>query len=147
MMNGRSLRFSMDNHMIEWNDKYSANISLIDEQHKKLFEIINKAIIVKKHRNVTKNVLGILDEMTEYALKHFETEERYMKDFNFPEYQAHRNEHIDFTNNSIDYKNRVIGGDFQILNEILEYLKQWLVNHIQVTDKKYIDCFKKNGLK
>ena len=69
--------------MIEWNDKYSVNISLIDEQHKKLFEIINKAVIAKKHRNVTKNVLGILDEMTEYALKHFETEEHYTKEFIF----------------------------------------------------------------
>ncbi len=33
--------------MIEWNDKYNVNISLIDEQHKKLFEIINKAFIAK----------------------------------------------------------------------------------------------------
>ncbi len=146
-MNGRSLLFSIDNHILEWNDKYSLNISLIDEQHKKLFEIINKAIIAEKNSKVANDVLGILDEMTEYALKHFETEERYMKEFNFPEYQAHRNEHIDFTNNSIDYKNRVVSGDFQIINEILEYLKQWLVNHIQVTDKKYTDCFKKNGLK
>lgn len=146
-MNERPLIFSMDNHMIEWNDKYSVNISLIDEQHKKLFEIINKAIIVNKHGKVAKEVLGILDEMTEYALKHFEIEERYMKEFNFPEYQTHRKEHIDFTNNSIDYKNRVVGGDSQIINEILEYLNQWLVNHIQVTDKKYINCFKKNGLK
>ncbi len=145
-MNGRSLLFSMDNHMIEWNDKYSLNISLIDEQHKKLFEIINKAIIAEKNSKVANDVLGILDEMTEYALKHFETEERYMKDFNFSEYQAHRNEHIDFTNNTIDYKNRVVGGNFQIINVILEYLKQWLVNHIHVTDRQYIDCFKKNGL-
>jgi len=49
--------------MIEWNDKYSVNISLIDEQHKKLFEIINKAIIATKHSKVTKDVLGILDEI------------------------------------------------------------------------------------
>ena len=146
-MNGRPLIFSMDNHMIEWNDKYSVNISLIDEQHKKLFEIINKAIIVNKHGKVAKDVLGILDEMTEYALMHFEVEERYMKEFDFPEYLTHRKEHIDFTNNTIDYKNRVVGGDFQIINVILEYLKQWLVNHIQVTDRQYIDCFKKNGLK
>jgi hemerythrin len=146
-MSGTPLILSMDNHMIEWNDKYGVNISLIDEQHKKLFEIINKAIIVNKHGKAAKDVLGILDEITEYALKHFETEERYMKEFNFPEYKTHRNEHIDFTNKSIDYKNRVLGGDFQVINEILEYLKQWLVNHIQVTDKKYIDCFKKNDFK
>ncbi len=37
--------------------------------------------------------------------------------------------------------------DSQFADEILEYLKQWLVNHIQVTDRKYIDCFKRNGLK
>lgn len=133
--------------MIKWNEKYSVNISLIDEQHKKLFELINKANIVEELNNNTKDVLEILDEMTEYALKHFETEEHYMKEFNFPDYQAHRNEHIKFTNTTIVYKNRVVGGDYQIINEILEYLKQWLVNHIQVTDKKYIDCFKSNGLK
>ncbi len=33
--------------MIKWNDKYSVNISLIDEQHKKLFELINKANIAE----------------------------------------------------------------------------------------------------
>ena len=46
--------------MLEWNDKYSVNISLIDEQHKKLFDIINKAIIAKKHSKVAKDVLRIL---------------------------------------------------------------------------------------
>ena len=33
-----------------------------------------------------------------------------------------------------------------ISNELHEYLSQWLVNHIQGTDRQYIDCFKKNGL-
>jgi len=48
---------------------------------------------------------------------------------------------------AIAYHDKVIEGGCQIANEIIEYLKWWLVNHIQVTDKKYIDCFKKNGLK
>ena len=69
--------------MIKWNDKYSVNISLIDEQHKKLFELINKANIVEKFSNNSKGIMGILDQMTEYALKHFETEEHYMKEFLF----------------------------------------------------------------
>ena len=46
----------------------------------------------------------------------------------------------------IAYCNRVIEGDYHIASEILEYLKQWLVNHIQITDKKYVECFKENGL-
>ena len=133
--------------MIKWNDKYSVDISLIDEQHKKLFELINKASIVEKSSNNPKEVLEILDEMTEYALKHFRIEEHYMKEFNFSGYEAHRDEHIDFTSTAIDYKNRAICGDYKIINEILEYLTQWLVNHIRIADKEYQSCFKKNGLK
>lgn len=57
------------------------------------------------------------------------------------------NEHLDFTDKAVANINKVINGDYQISGEILEYLKQWLLNHIQGTDKKYIDCFKKNGLK
>ena len=133
--------------MIEWNDKYSVNISLIDEQHKNFIGIINKAIIAKKHSKVAKDVLGILDEMTEYAFEHFKIEEHYMKEFNFPENLTHRKEHINFIDRVVYYKNKVVGGNFQIIDEILEYLKQWLVSHIEINDKKYSDCFIKNGLK
>ena len=94
--------------MIELEDKLRVGISIINEEHKTFIGILNKAITAEKHSKAAKDVLGILDEMTEYALKHFETEERYMKEFNFPEYQTHRNEHNDFINNTIDYKNRVV---------------------------------------
>ncbi len=133
--------------MIEWDDKYCVDISLIDEQHKKLIEIINKASMVEISSNNPKDVLAILDQMTEYILKHFETEEHYMREFNFPGLESHRNEHIDFTNTTIDYKIRAVGGDYKIINEIIEYLMEWIVNHIQVIDRQYIDCFKRNGLK
>ncbi len=132
---------------VKWNDKYSVNISLIDEQHKKLFEHINKAKRVEKFSNNPKNVLEILGHMTEYALKHFETEEHYMKEFNFPGYKSHINEHIYFTSTVNEHKNRAVDGDYQIASETLEYLAQWYFNHIQVTDKEYIDFFRKNGLK
>ncbi len=85
--------------------------------------------------------------MTDYVLTHFKTEEIYMKEFNYPEYQDHKEEHHDFTIKTIAYLDKVIKGDYQIANEILEHLKQYLVNHIQVTDKNYVGCFKENGLK
>ena len=132
--------------MIEWDDKYSVGISIIDEEHKEFIAIIDKAIVIKEHNDNPEEVREILYEMIKYALKHFATEETYMKKFNFPEFQLHRNEHLDFTDKTFANLNKVIMGDYQVANEILEYLKQWLVNHIHGTDRKYIECFNKNGL-
>ncbi len=133
--------------MIEWDDKYSVGISRIDEEHKKFIDIINKAIIAKEHSKNPEELKEVLYRITRYATIHFSTEETYMKKFNYLEYQHHKEEHDDFAIKALVYNRRVADGNSQIANEILEYLKQWLINHIQVTDKKYVDCFKKNGLK
>lgn len=132
--------------MIEWEEKYSVGISIIDEEHKELIRIMNAAIVAKQHSNNIGEISKLLKELTVYTLKHFSTEESYMVKFNYPEFQYHKGEHHDFSNKMITYCNRVIEGDYHIASEILEYLKQWLVNHIQITDKKYVECFKKNGL-
>ena len=133
--------------MIEWEDKFNVGISIIDEEHKKLIGILNKAILAKEHNGKPEEIKEVLGEMVEYSHKHFSTEEAYMIKFNFSEYQFHKNEHLDFTDKTIASYNKLVRVDYQIANELLEYLKQWLANHIQVTDRQYIDCFKKNGLK
>ena len=76
--------------MIKWDDKYSVGISMIDEEHKKLIGILNKAISTKEHNDNPEEIEEILSEMVEYSHKHFSTEEAYMLKFNFPEYQFHK---------------------------------------------------------
>ncbi len=133
--------------MIEWDDKYSVDISRIDDEHKQFIDIINQAIATKEHNGNPEELKEVLHRITRYAITHFSTEENYMIEFNYPEYQYHKEEHHDFSKKVIEYCERVTDGDSQLADEIPEYLKQWLVNHIQVTDQKYIDCFKRNGLK
>ncbi len=133
--------------MVEWKGKFSVGISIIDQEHKKLIDIINKAIIVEEQNYNHEETKELIGEMLEYSEKHFSTEEAYMKKFEFPEYQLHRKEHLNFTDKALMSYNKLIKGDYHIAKEILEYLMQWLVNHIQVTDKAYIYCFNKNGIK
>ncbi len=130
--------------MFKWDVKYSVGISIIDEEHRKFIDIINKAIVAREQSDNPEEIKEVLKEMTDYVLTHFKTEEIYMIEFNYPEYKTHRNEHIGFSEKTLAYCNRVADGDSHFTNEIFESLKQWLVNHIQVTDKKYIDCFKRN---
>jgi hemerythrin-like metal-binding protein len=133
--------------MIEWKDKYSVGISVIDKEHKKLVGILNKAIFAKEHNANTEEIKEVLREMTDYTFTHFTTEEAYMIAFNYPEYQDHKEEHSDFSSKIFAYTYKVIKGDYQFANELIEYLKQWIVHHIQESDRQYIVCFKKNGLK
>ncbi len=114
--------------MFAWNDKLGVNISIIDEEHKGLIRIMNKAIAAKQHRNDLDEISKLLKELTMFALKHFSTEETYMVKFNYPEFKNHKQEHHNFSTKMITYCNRVIEGEYQIASEIIEYLKQWLVN-------------------
>ncbi len=136
-----------DREYMKWQNKYCVGISIIDKQHKKLFGFFNKTIDAKKHSDNKEELKEVLEEMTQYALEHFETEEAYMREFDYPECDLHSKEHYHFFNKTLAYFDRVVNGDYHISSELLEYLKQWLVNHIQVSDRQYIDCFKKNGLK
>ncbi len=133
--------------MIKWDDKYSVGIPMIDEEHKKFIDIINKATQVKQHDDSPRAMSELLVEMTVYALEHFKTEENYMINFKYYDYKSHKDEHNNFSKIISNYCKKLIEGEFKVMNEILEYLKQWLVNHILVTDKKYAVCFNENGLK
>ena len=132
--------------MIEWNNGHSLGLSIIDEEHKKVIEIINGIIVAKQRDNFPEKIEKMLHEMIDYALSHFKAEETYMIEFNYHEYQYHKEEHVDFIQRMNSYFSRVVLGNYELASEILEFLKQWLVRHIEGTDKKYIECFTRNGL-
>jgi hemerythrin-like metal-binding protein len=143
-----TLTKSLDERIyIKWNNRYCTGIPTIDEEHKELIGILNKTIDAKRHSDNKEELKEVLEEMTKFALEHFKTEEAYMKKFNYPDYKYHSEEHYNFFTKTIAYFDRVVNGDYHISNELIEYLKQWIVHHIQESDRQYIDCFKKNGLK
>lgn len=133
--------------MIEWGDKYSMGISIIDNEHKKLIGIMNKAIVLEQNGSNPKEITEVLNEMNKYAHTHFATEEAYMVQFNYPDYEQHRKEHQGFSIETMAFLDKITNSNRQLICEILEHLKNWLVHHIQGTDRKYLDCFKKHGLK
>jgi hemerythrin len=91
-------------------------------------------------------VSDALNEMTLYARTHFKAEEDYMKRVGYPEYELHKEEHREFSRITVGFCKSVMNGNYNIVYDLLEYLNQWLANHIQGTDKKYTECFNKNGI-
>ncbi|MFQ3574504.1 MAG: bacteriohemerythrin [Thermodesulfovibrionales bacterium] len=122
---------------VVWGDEYKLNIAEIDAQHKKLFEMVNdlhSAIKTGKGRDL----LGdILSKLLIYCDTHFITEERYMKNYGYPEYIQHKKQHDDLTRQTKDFHDKFKENNSDITLDLMDFLKNWLHNHILVVDKRF----------
>ncbi|OQY29268.1 MAG: hypothetical protein B6244_04605 [Candidatus Cloacimonetes bacterium 4572_55] len=129
-----------------WNDSYSVGVEIVDEQHKKIFIIINKLHEAMK-KGIGKDIHHkIIHELKEYSQMHFYMEERYFDKFGYPKAIPHKREHKRFIDKISDFDQSINTGKKILSIDIMIFLKDWMVNHILVTDKKYSDFFHKNGL-
>ncbi|AWI05602.1 bacteriohemerythrin [Clostridium drakei] len=125
--------------MLEWKDKYSIGVELIDEQHKHLFEIGNKAVkLLKNDFYVDKydKIIEIIQELCEYTEFHFKAEEGYMLKIGSKQYESQKIEHDIFIKkiNSVDFNN--IDNDQQkYLEDLLAFVFNWIIDHILQKDK------------
>ena len=132
---------------IEWNSNISVNIMEIDNQHKKLIEVINElhdSMIKGKSKDILN---GLLNDLTNYTVEHFGLEEYYMDKFNYINSSIHKKEHKDFIKKVAEYHNDLKNGKFLLSVQVMNFLKDWLINHIQGSDKKYSEFFIEKGYK
>jgi len=127
--------------MIQWKDSYRLGIEEIDKQHQKLFEIANRAYdLLKNDMLVDKydRIVSIIEELREYTIYHFGYEEKYMVSINYKKLLSHKVVHDDFIAkiNEIDL-DKVDESQDQYLAEILDFVVQWIEQHILGTDKLY----------
>ncbi|MBT4277768.1 hemerythrin family protein [Candidatus Falkowbacteria bacterium] len=141
---------SNSGYKIEWKDEYSVGVKEIDKQHQKLVDLINKTIDAVHAKNMKLVLESVIDEMEEYVIVHFSTEEKYFKKFKYVNTKSHMQEHKIFVDRVGYFKNKILKAKQEdvlaLIYEVIDYLEDWLIRHIIENDQKYIKCFKKHGL-
>ncbi len=132
---------------ISWTEELSVNIPSIDEQHKKLVHLINEFYRKISIQSPKESIFELIKALKDYTVFHFSTEEKYMKQFDYPGYLKHKNEHDQFVNKVLDFEDRYKNGKLILTLEITNFIRTWVANHICNTDKLYSDFLNKNGVK
>lgn len=133
--------------ILKWSDSLSVSIESIDNQHKKLFDLINSFYEGLNKKADQSNMIKLIHGLRDYTTLHFNKEEELMKKYSYPDFKNHKAEHTKFISTINDYMERIKSGKLIISIEITNYLKNWISEHISIKDKQYSDFFIKNGVK
>ena len=126
------------NVLIIW-DKglYNLGIKEIDRQHKILVNIINNLHRCIMTQKCSETIIEIMAQLGDYSVFHFAYEEKLLEKNNCPHLAAQQKYHQGFVEKITKYRNMLFDGDDSLISEeILEYLKNWLLLHILIEDRR-----------
>jgi hemerythrin len=124
---------------IHWDKDWELGVFYIDEQHKRLVNIVNKIAKSQVH-----DVYIFLSELIQYSSDHFTDEEQLMISVEFPNLMLHKQEHRLFNRALLEYSFRLNNGeDKNILHEELsEFVAKWFAYHFLKTDRLLVEFIK-----
>ncbi|GAB7080678.1 bacteriohemerythrin [Megalodesulfovibrio paquesii] len=139
---------SVDNReLLSWTPKLSTTIDSIDEEHKVLVRLINELHAAMRD-NKDRHILGgILDQLKDYAVTHFQHEEAHFARHNYPDAEAHIAQHQKFLAAVMDFYREFQSGRATVTLDLMRFLKDWLQGHIIGVDKKYGPYLKSKGVR
>jgi hemerythrin len=126
---------------------FLTGIDAVDAQHQRLVDMVNQLDNVRKTHYPSndkkhKVVGSVVVELIEYTISHFAFEESLMEDAEYKFLNAHRRIHELLVKRAGEYKERWQSGE-DIVDELYEVLKRWLLNHIRNDDMAYAPAIKK----
>ena len=123
---------------VEWDNSYTLGINIIDEQHKKLFDLMSEIHSASENDSDMEIIIELFDELTKYSQYHFKEEEAYFLTTSDEDIIIHKEQHQYFIDEINKIKQQCIRINSLSL-ELLYFLNDWLVSHIKIEDHKYIN--------
>jgi hemerythrin-like metal-binding protein len=123
--------------IVRWTEAMSVGDQHIDEQHMILMDTINQ-LATAESQNDRPVVAMIIDELVSYASFHFDYEEQLIAEAGYPDLEKHKRIHQGFSQWIAEVRDDFIHRRrTQVGERILQYLRDWLRNHILHEDQLY----------
>jgi len=122
---------------ITWTEDLVLGIEQFDVHHQHLISLINETTLCIDNGAPQEEVTIILNRLVDYAWYHFNAEENWMKDQQYPQLEEHQKLHEEFSLKIREFKDRFSSGITTVAAELSTYLNFWLIDHIVICDSHY----------
>ncbi|HTH13782.1 MAG TPA: bacteriohemerythrin, partial [Spirochaetia bacterium] len=120
---------------IVWSAALEVGHKVIDAQHKRLVDLVNRLSAALRSGQARATQEKVLAELIDYTQTHFGDEETLFKASKYPDQKGHLAQHQDFVQTVSQFQADFTAGRVVLGSDTLKFLKDWLVNHIQGTDR------------
>jgi hemerythrin len=133
------------NNFLQWRIEYSIGIQEIDDQHKKIIQLVNDLLKICRDDNNDgdhESFNQLVGTILEYFKKHFETEENLMLEKNYPQYAEHKKRHDKLLEDVKKMMDKMVHKKQKesLINMVI-FLREWFVENIYIIDKQMGEYF------
>lgn len=133
--------------LMAWNSSYSVGVLTLDSQHTILFDILNELHEAMMEGKASSLTGPILRKLVTYTREHFAAEEGLLAKSQYPGLEGHKLLHRDLIKQVEDYSERFERGEITLNLHLLNFLRDWLTNHIMKVDHEYGPWLNEQGVK
>lgn len=120
---------------IHWEKSIGMGVRQLDEDHKRLIGIYNY-LNAHQTEDVSSEVISlVMEQIREFASRHFPREEAYMESIDYPDYEPHKQQHKQFREKTAALCIDVMNHKETAPKDINRFLHSWVVEHILHEDK------------
>jgi len=139
-------RLAEQDVLIEWSSKLDVGIEEINRQHQRLIYIANELYRLKLRDGDQHALQRLVDSLINYTATHFNYEELLMERNGYPDLENHKLKHRDLVQDVMRFKHRVDNHE-DVIDELLDFVKAWLMNHIMKSDMAYKGHLNSKGIR
>jgi hemerythrin-like metal-binding protein len=133
---------------VQWDDRLSVGVDLIDEQHKALIQRLNDMSAAVEAHEGEREISRTLSFLIDYTDFHFSTEKKHMEAQGYPGADAHLEKHKEFTDTLADMEQdfREEGSTKALADALNTFLGNWLLHHIRTVDHQFARFLEEKGV-
>ena len=122
---------------IKWLDVYNTGVELFDNEHHQVVELMNTVLAALLNKGDKEIFEKVCDDLIVYTEYHFAHEEKAMALANYPGIEEHIADHK-WLKQEVGKFQEIVKNNFpEGTKELYVFLRQWLIDHIQIVDKQY----------
>ncbi len=130
----------------QWDNSYSVGVKRFDTDHQQLFQILNELNDGMKSGKGKDVLQSVLSKLMQYTQTHFAAEEAVMSQVGYPQLAAQIAQHRAFTNKTKEFAAQLQVTAVGLSVEVLDFLRDWLTQHIMQSDKQYTSFLNAKGV-